>query len=103
MREAIEWRNSLRAGPCGWIFRDLRKHEPYSALHLADRLLVAGQMLEQTVLKQPIDHRVDDRRRHGLGFSGQFREATHDAPDHGLEALVQLGDVRAERRLEQRL
>ena len=44
---------------CGRIFRDLRKHQPDVFLHLADCVSIPGQMLEQALLKQPVDHRIN--------------------------------------------
>jgi hypothetical protein len=61
---------SPRSSRGGRISRDLRKHQPNISLHLVDRPRVARQMFEQTLLKQPIDHRIDHRGRHGLRLAG---------------------------------
>jgi len=72
-------------------------------LHLGDGFGVAGQVLEQALLEQPVEQRIDHRRRHCLRLSGELGKPADDAPDHVFQALVDLGHVVAERRFEKRL
>src|SRR6202789_4602191 len=60
-------------------------------------------MLQEALLEQTVENRIEHRCRHLLRLAGQFRKAAHDPPDHILKALVDLQDIGAERFLEKGL
>src|SRR5215471_19625162 len=60
-------------------------------------------MLEQGILKQPVEQRVEHTGRNRWALATELRIARGDPPDHVFEALVDFDDVLAEGVLEQRL
>src|ERR1700691_5119905 len=60
-------------------------------------------MLQEALLEQTVENRIEHRWRHLLRLAGQFRKAAHDPPDHIFKALVDLQDIGAERFFEQGL
>src|SRR5262252_4273127 len=72
-------------------------------MELDGRGLAAVEMPDQCLPEQPVEDRVGDARGHRRGRTRELRVPADDAPDHALEALVDLPDVPAERVVEQAL
>src|SRR5580704_866197 len=70
---------------------------------IARRVLVSGQLMQQGLLEQAVEHRVGHAGGDGHRDPGELGVPADDAPDHFLAALVDLQHVGPEGLLEQAL